>query len=233
MTDVSTWQSVLGKLRLWELTEYDRICFLDGDTVLTRPLDGIFDDPAVETQAVGTDAEQSREDEGPLPSHYVFAGIQEMMITHRYPPTEENHDWPNFGYLNAGIFVLKPNLQLLDYYLSLADTPDRFPPQLPEQNLLNYAHRPEGNMPWKHCKYDEEEKAVPASRQSQLTVLRLVVATHWNMHYPDVADLEGGVASLHEKWWSPVHPALNPYLLSWRWRMKGFHEARDIREGFA
>lgn len=152
VTDVSTWQSVLGKLRLWELTEYERVCFLDGDTVLTKPLDGIFQDPAVLAQSAKTDASKTREDEGPLPSQYVFAGLQELMPTHHYPPTEKKHDWPNYGYLNAGIFVLQPNLELLNYYLSLTDTPDRFDPKLPEQNLLNYAHRPEGNMPWQHRK---------------------------------------------------------------------------------
>lgn len=152
ITDVSTWQSVLGKLRLWELVEYERVCFLDGDTILTRRMDGIFEDPAVQAQSAGTDAGHIRDDEGPLPRQYVFAGIQEMSPTHSYPPTEENHDWPNFWYLNAGCFVLQPSLELLKYYLSLIDTPGRFPPQLPEQNLLNYAHRPEGNMPWKHRK---------------------------------------------------------------------------------
>lgn len=150
VTDVSAWQSVLGKLRLWELVEYERICFIDADTVLTKTIDGIFEDPAVQSQSVEAKTDQTREDEGPLPSHYVFAGIQEMSLTHHYPPTEENHDWPNFEYLNAGIFVLQPSLEMLRYYLSLTDTPGRFPPQLPEQNLLNYAHRPEGNMPWKH-----------------------------------------------------------------------------------
>lgn len=47
------------------------------------------------------------------------------------------------------------------------------------------------------------------------------------MHYPSVQDLQGGVASLHEKWWNPVYTDLRPYLESWRWRMEGFHEARD------
>ena len=51
--------------------------------------------------------------------------------------------------------------------------------------------------------------------------------TQWNIHYPTVQDLEGGVASLHEKWWAPVYSDLKPYLESWRWRMEGFHEARD------
>lgn len=36
------WQDVLTKLRLFEMVEYDRVCFLDSDHVLTRPIDGKF-----------------------------------------------------------------------------------------------------------------------------------------------------------------------------------------------
>lgn len=38
-TETSTWQDVMTKLRMWELTQFERICFLDGDTVLVEPLD--------------------------------------------------------------------------------------------------------------------------------------------------------------------------------------------------
>lgn len=107
---------------------------------------------------------------------------------------------------SPGFFVFEPNLELLGYYISLTDTPGRFEPELPEQNLLNYAHRPDGNMPWIH------------------------LDTKWNMHYPNVQDLAGGVASLHEKWWDPVYPDLRPYLETWRWRMEGFFEARDAAD---
>lgn len=203
-TEVSTWQAVLAKLRLWELDQFERICFLDGDTVLTKPLDGVFDDPAAQSQSNKASPAAVRKDEGKQPHRYVLAGVPEMNYQHHYPPTEEGDDFPNFGYLNAGFFVMEPSLALLDYYVSLTDVPGRFEPLLPEQNLLNYAHRPEGNMPWQH------------------------LDTSWNMHYPTVQDLEGGVASLHEKWWAPVFPDLGPYLESWRWRMEGFYEARDI-----
>ena len=36
------WAQLFDKLRLWELTQFDLICFLDGDHILNRPLDGIF-----------------------------------------------------------------------------------------------------------------------------------------------------------------------------------------------
>jgi len=206
-TNVSTWQNVMSKLRLWELTEFERICFVDGDTILTAPLDEIFDDPAAAVQTAGNYPEELLADEAALPGTYVFAGVPETEKAHHYPPTEEGHDWPNIDYLNASFFVLQPSLSLLDYYTSLTTLPDRFDPHLPEQNLLNYAHRREGNMPWHQ------------------------LDTKWNVHYPTFEDLEGGVVSLHEKWWAPVNAELEPFLQSWRWRTEGFWEAKDALKG--
>merc|ERR1711939_226137 len=59
----STWQNVMSKLRLWELTEYERICFLDGDTILTDTMDGIFEDAAAAMQESGQDQEATEADE--------------------------------------------------------------------------------------------------------------------------------------------------------------------------
>lgn len=196
---IEGWQDVMTKLRLWELTQFDRICFLDGDTQLISPLDGIFSDPAVAEQYTGNKTAKVKDDEAKMPSTFVFAGVPEMLQKHTYPPTEENHSFPNYGYLNAGFFVLQPSTALLEYYKSLINIPDRFNSEMPEQNLLNYAHRPDGNMPWKH------------------------LANTWNIHYPTMADVEGGVASIHEKWWSP-DPSLSGLMWAWRWRMEGFYE---------
>ena len=202
-TETSTWQYVFDKLRLWELTQFERIAFLDGDTILTRPLDDVFNDTAVLTQPTLSNPAELNPDEAPLPPNYVFAGTPEMNVGHQYPPSEKTHDYPNVNYLNAGFFVLQPSLDLLAYYLSLMQIPNRFHAKLPEQNLLNEAHRKEGNMPWKQ------------------------LGPEWNIHYPTVKDLDGGVATLHEKWWAPVDKALESYLRSWRWRMEGFYEAKD------
>jgi alpha-N-acetylglucosamine transferase len=204
-TSVSTWDGILTKLRLWELTQFERIALLDGDTVLVKPLDGIFSDPAVQLQETlrNLTGEAVKSDEASLPPTYSFAGVPEMMKEHSYPPTEEHHDFPNINYLNAGFFVFKPALEMLNYYLSVLAIPNRFNPELQEQNLLNYAHRREGSMSW-----------------TQLS-------NTWNIHYPTHADVEGGVKSLHDKWWSPEDARLTKYMQAWRWRMEGFFESQD------
>ena len=144
-----------------------------------------------------------KSDEAALPSTYSFAGVPEMNREHRYPPTDANHDFPNINYLNAGFFVFKPSLEMLDYYLSVLSITGRFDPELTEQNLLNYAHRREGSMSW-----------------TQL-------ANTWNMHYPNLNDLQGGVKSIHEKWWTPHDKRLTSFMQAWRWRMERFFESQD------
>ncbi|KAI9712365.1 MAG: hypothetical protein M1820_001578 [Bogoriella megaspora] len=197
------WQDVMTKLRMWELIQYSRIVFLDVDTILTRPLDDLFDDPAASLEPTQTNQGMIALDEAALPQSYVFAGVPEMNHEHGYPPTDEHHDFPNINYLNAGFFIFQPSREIFNYYFSVISIPDRFVPDFPEQNLLNYAHRREGNMPWKQ------------------------LAPTWNIHYPSVQDIEGGVASLHDKWWAPEHPELEPFFRSLRWRMEGFYEGVD------
>jgi len=78
----------------------------------------------------------------------------------------------NDRYLNAAYFVLQPSEELYEYNLSLLRVPGLFDSQFSDQNLLNYAHRREGNVPWKNT---------------------------WNIRYPTIVDLKSGCASLHEK----------------------------------
>lgn len=77
--------------------------------------------------------------------------------------------------------------------------PDRFPPGLPEQCLLNYAHRLDGNMPW---------RPLPA---------------HWNVMAPTTGDILGGAVSLHDKWWGPRNQEVAEVFLTVQRRMMEFH----------
>ncbi|KFY16140.1 hypothetical protein V491_05427 [Pseudogymnoascus sp. VKM F-3775] len=206
-TDVSTWQDVMTKLRIWELTQFERICFVDGDTILVEPLDGVFQDDAVTSRKTGDIKTQIFDDEAAMPVTYSFAGVPEMNRNHHFPPVDGQGDFINIDYLNAGFFVLEPSLPMFDYYLSLMNTVDKFNAHMPEQNLLNYAHRREGNMPW------------------------LQLNNTWNIHYPTKDDVALGVKSLHVKWWNPEDDELRSYLEGWRWRMEGHYEARDALLG--
>jgi len=70
-------KDVMTKLRLWEMTQYDRICLIDGDTVLMENIDGVFNDPAVSTRKMLGYTDRIKDDEAPQPSEYAFAATAE------------------------------------------------------------------------------------------------------------------------------------------------------------
>ncbi|KAL2064274.1 hypothetical protein VTL71DRAFT_4768 [Oculimacula yallundae] len=166
------WKDVMLKLRLFELVDYDKILFLDADTYLLKPMDKIFRDSSARPTKTGKFEKEIRADEAPLPEKYLLATLPEIMhTTHPWPPTP----WPRF---NAGFFLLQPSIELFEYYISLLTLRDRFDSTYPEQNLLNYAHRECGNMPWTHLKVG------------------------WNVNQPNINDVRRGVKSVHAKLWT-------------------------------
>jgi len=184
MTPLSErWRDMMVKLRLFQLTEYDRILFLDADTFLLKPLDGVFSDIAAMPRKTKSMA-QVMPDEAPLPESYLFATLPEVTNKiHSYPPMTLPH-------FNAGFFLLSPSPELFNYYTSLLGLEGRFDSTYPEQNLLNYAHREAGNMPWSKLHH------------------------HWNINLPNMNDVKSGVSSVHSKLWTngnilePTEPLL-------------------------
>lgn len=59
------WQDVITKLRLLEMVEYDRVCFLDSDHILTRPLDGEIYSCNINVRRTATDVLSCRDLRGP------------------------------------------------------------------------------------------------------------------------------------------------------------------------
>jgi alpha-N-acetylglucosamine transferase len=195
------WADVLAKLRLFTFTEYSKILFIEADHLGTAPLDGVFYDEATLTQSTLADRFRVRDDEAALPTTYMLATHADSFgYDHPIPPPE------NADYLNCGFFVFTPSKVLFDYYLSLLTLPDRFDPNYPEQNLLNYAHRRDGNMPWKPLWYG------------------------WNVNWPTEKDWAAGAKSFHAKYWDddPSHDMfLKAIWREQRAEMEGFYRGRD------
>lgn len=181
-TGVTRWKDVFGKLRLYEMTGYDRILYLDADTLITEPVDAIFDDPLVRMPAkiLLNRTNQLKTDELPLPAQYVFAARSDNALTgkraHPYPPLKTE-------VFTAGFWVIAPSKEMYNYFQSVMDHYRRFDPHEMEQSLMNYAYRRTGAMPWAEIDYK------------------------WSATWPNEADLAGGVVTMHEKLWKtgPEH----------------------------
>ncbi|KAK8193452.1 glycosyltransferase family 8 protein [Phyllosticta capitalensis] len=173
-TGVTRWRDQFTKLRLLEMTQYSRVCFLDADTFLTGPLDGVFREPGIEhalpTNLTLTSAIKS--DEAPLPASFVFAARSDNDFVgqreHPVPP-------PSTDTFSAGFWVAAPSQPLFQLLLSVMQHYHRFDPHTMEQSLLNYVFRRDGAMPWTELNWQ------------------------WSATWPSEADLAAGVRSLHEK----------------------------------
>ena len=206
------YSDVMTKMRIASWTQYDLVLILDLDTVLTDNIDGVFDIEearVLDNLHLEYEGENDavKEDEGPQPEKYVFAGVSGLAGNHAFPPKEEERMRNGPGYwANAGFFIIKPTQELYDHYLTVMEIPHRFDGGWPEEGLLNYVHRPGGNMPWLH------------------------LDNIWNTPFAWKGDLDAGVRSLHRKWWAESG-GLEDYMHQIRWQMDGWFRAMDQMKG--
>ncbi|QIX00923.1 hypothetical protein AMS68_006440 [Peltaster fructicola] len=140
------WLEMLTKLHIFELTDYDKVCYMDSDILVVENLDGVFEDEATNPRM--TTREHVVSDEPAMPPQYVLAAHSDnYAYDHPYPPDQER------DYLNAGFLVIQPSKELFDYYVVISKIKDRFLADAMEQNLLNYVHRWSGDMPWQRLWY--------------------------------------------------------------------------------
>jgi alpha-N-acetylglucosamine transferase len=174
-TGVTRWKDQFTKLRIFEMVEYERILFIDADTLIVEPIDGIFDELMVQTPMTTLlhRTSEVKSDEKPLPINYSFAARSDNAFSgerdHPFPP-------PPTESFSAGFWLAAPSREMFDYLTSVMENWRRFNPHTMEQSLLNYAFRRNGPMPW----YE--------------------LGWQWSATWPSLRDFEGGVKSLHEKW---------------------------------
>ncbi|KAH8808436.1 glycosyltransferase family 8 protein [Xylogone sp. PMI_703] len=173
-TGVTRWKDQFAKLHLFEMLDYERILFIDADTLLTRPICPIFEDKRIQTPmtTLVDRRKEMRHDEARLPAQYVFAARSDNALVgerdHPFPP-------PPTTVFTAGFWLAAPSKEMYRYLMSVTKHYHRFDPHTMEQSLLNYAFRRQGAMPWFELDY------------------------MWSATWPSLRDLENGVASLHEK----------------------------------
>jgi alpha-N-acetylglucosamine transferase len=190
------WDHVMDKLHVFELVQYEKVLLFDTDIVVTRRIDTIFDDPAAQLSENLGDPTKVLEDEAPQPSTYIMAGNS--------GPTHNEHPYPapRGNRLNAGFVILKPSLEMYKHYVTISSIEGRFLSSSPEQNLWNYVHARDRNMPWKQLHGD------------------------WTVNTPNYNDYQMGVKTFHEKYWIyNREPELRDVLLRSRWKMEGYFDA--------
>ena len=200
---------------MFEMTQYDKLLCLDADMLITRRLDGVFDDPGTQMRRVAQLGRRQLpllkvgEPEPPVGLEYIMAG-QPQQTGHSKPyPPDLGNDW-----LCLGFFLFKPSQAMFNYYMALKSIEGRFDTRFPDQNMLTYAHRRDGPMPWRRIDY------------------------RWTSTFPTWSDYLMGAASFHEKYWKPEsglgeeertlgNDKLQAMWWKSRWSMDAFYEERE------
>lgn len=164
------WELSLRRFHMWKHEEYEKVCWIDADTLVTGQLSGVFQDPAAEVYPTLHNKSEIKTDEPSLPPTYIFAD--------KSGSDKKGHPWPPevTDHLNAGFFVTRPSRMLFDYYLNMLNHADRADLRFMDQGILNYALRKSGNMPWK------------------------VLHPIWNVNNPRKSDWDAGARSFHQKY---------------------------------
>ena len=159
------WNSVLAKLNLWKLEKYDKIVFLNFDSVIFCPIHDIFEHSATIMRATTNPTAK-------LPKNYMVAAPQDSWMTLN-SELLSGEVFDQKSPMNDGFFILHPSKALYKYYVSLLHTLDTYDSDHPEQHILNYAHRADGLMPWqnlglgwnlKEATYSDYEKGLKSIR---------------------------------------------------------------------
>lgn len=205
----------LAKLRLWSLTQYERILYLNPDTFLTRPIDGIFNNDNLRkpsTTLLTERPDQIKMDEGPLPANYVFAARTDTSWTYLSDPYWHEYPVPKGELFRMSAVLFAPSLELHALLLStlystaMVGAFKTFRKEKwgnrwmrgagPEHALLNYVFRRAGTMPWTE------------------------LDSRWSSTWGNQNDIAAHVACLGgEYWWSgPL--SVREIWLEWKARME-------------
>ncbi|CRL20449.1 Glycosyl transferase, family 8 [Penicillium camemberti] len=134
------WDDDLAKLNLWKLEEYEKIVFLNVDSVLFRPLYEVFEDPAAIMRTITKPTAK-------MPKNYMIAAPHDSRMSLNTQLVSDQEFYEE-GEMDSRFFILHPSNDLYKYYASLRHIPDQDDSVRPKQNLLDCAHRADGPMPW-------------------------------------------------------------------------------------
>lgn len=170
------WIDVLSKLNLWKEIEWNRLVFLDSDAFPVRNIDDIFDlvpEQKCKKEALLPEDQAVIDRGGDDMCNYVYAGVPQFTINN----------------INAGMFILKPNLDMHAKLIRAAKRTGDYDVRYMEQGVLSSknAFAADGPFPvnrlasvWNTVPEYYKEHLAKAAESPEPPSIRILHAKMWN-----------------------------------------------------
>ncbi|KAI9591602.1 LPS:glycosyltransferase [Syncephalis fuscata] len=208
------YRDIWTKLRVWQLTDYDRVCFLDSDMVVVRNMDEVFD--VAIGGSTGFDIAAAHACTcNPLniagyPSTWV---PENCAYTHqcahcvgKSPPSPG----PHTNYFNSGFMVLTPSEEEFQAILRAArETDDLSSFRFVDQDLLNiYFEERVLSMPYIYNALKTLRAYHSAIwRDDDVRCIHYILEKPWSVDRNNPAVSDGPFGAVYALWWL-VHDQL-------------------------
>ncbi|TID22419.1 hypothetical protein E2P81_ATG11524 [Venturia nashicola] len=201
------------KLRVFELIDYDTVCYLDADMAIYRPMDQIFsrasglpsDWLAANHTCVCNLDNDSWAPEDWTPQNCAYNAVSHPNAVTKPTPITSSSP-PTYHLLNGGMFIFHPSTKLWDSMLEYFNTSERLSTyQFPDQDFLaDYFRNRLMPMPWqfnaiKTMRYWHEN----VWRDEEVVCLHYIVDKPWvkRVCADGIAGYKGMDGETHRWWW--------------------------------
>lgn len=201
------------KLRVFELSDYDTVCYLDADMTIYRPMDQIFDHASSlpsDWLAANHTCVCNLDNDSWAPADWTPQNCAYNVVSH---PTALTKATPittsspaTHHLLNGGMFIFHPTPELWNSMLEYFNTTDKLSTyQFPDQDFLaDYFRNRLMPMPWqfnaiKTMRYWHEN----IWRDEEVVCLHYIVDKPWvkRVGADGVAGYKGLDGETHRWWW--------------------------------
>lgn len=201
------------KLRVFELLDFDKVCYLDADMAIFRNMDEIFDkviDLPPDWLAANHTCVCNLDGDGWAPEDWTkdncaYTPVDHpTALTHPTPITPKSR--PTYHLLNGGMFIFNPSEQLWDEMLYFFNTTAKLSTfQFPDQDFLaDYFHDRLRPLGWQYNAIKTMRYWHPNIwRDGEVVCLHYIVDKPWvkRVGRDGIAGYKGLDGETHRWWW--------------------------------
>ncbi|KAK5711855.1 hypothetical protein LTR15_012199 [Elasticomyces elasticus] len=201
------------KLRVFEVIDYDAVCYLDADMAIFKNMDSVFDKAAdlpSDWIAANHACVCNTDKDAWAPEEWNIENCAYTPLSHpdalAHPTKVTPESRPTYHLLNSGMFLYNPSQQLWDSMLDFFNTTDKLSTyKFPDQDFLaDFFHNRWASLGWQYNALKTMRYIHPNMwRDNEVACLHYIVDKPWvaRVSADGTAGFKGKDGVTHSWWW--------------------------------